>query len=363
MYLGIEIGGTKLQLGIGAGDGSALVAFERAGVDRTRGAGEILRNIERIALRLIAEHPVKAAGCGFGGPVDPARGRIVKSHHVEGWNDFPLAKWCGDTLGLPLALGNDADVAGLAEACFGAARGATPVLYVTVGTGIGGGLIVDRAIYRGHGTGAIELGHLRPGLLAAEPTETVESLAAGWAIAAAAQDRLTLPAAHHIDALKAGLRGRTPENVRQRLIEVEDEAAPHERDLLERADGRMERLSAKMVAEAAAGGNQIARDIFRHAVQALGWAIAQTVTLTAPEVVVIGGGVSLAGEELFFAPLRQEAARYVFPPLADSFRIVPAQLGEEVVIHGALALAASAAPAVTAPASPAPRGPRPAGSR
>ena len=78
-----------------------------------------------------------------------------------------------------------------------------------------------------------------------------------------------------------------------------------------------------------------------HACQVLGWAIAEAITLLSPDVVVIGGGVSLIGESLLFAPLRTEVERYVFPPLLRSYEILPAQLGQEVVVHGALALAAS----------------------
>jgi glucokinase len=81
--------------------------------------------------------------------------------------------------------------------------------------------------------------------------------------------------------------------------------------------------------------------VLDHACQALGWGIAQVVTLFEPEVVVIGGGVSLICESFFFGPVRAEAARYVFPPLAGSYKIVPAALGELTVVHGAIALAAS----------------------
>ena len=94
------------------------------------------------------------------------------------------------------------------------------------------------------------------------------------------------------------------------------------------------------MAQAARDGNEIAREVLAHACQALGWAIAQAVTLTAPDVVVVGGGVSLMDESLFLTPLRQEVARYVFPPLADTYEILPARLGEAVVVHGALAVAA-----------------------
>ena len=93
------------------------------------------------------------------------------------------------------------------------------------------------------------------------------------------------------------------------------------------------------MAEAAKAGNKAALAIFRRATQTYGWAIAQMITLLSPQVVVIGGGVPLAGEALFFAPLRKEVERYVFPPLRGTYRIAPAELGEEVVVHGALALA------------------------
>ena len=113
-------------------------------------------------------------------------------------------------------------------------------------------------------------------------------------------------------------------------------------NLLSRCKGQIEQLSGRMVVDAAAAGNAAARGILSRAVATLGWAVAQMITLVAPQVVVIGGGVPLAGEAMFFAPLRREVARYVFPPLAKYYAIVPAALGEEVVVHGALAVARSA---------------------
>jgi glucokinase len=100
-------------------------------------------------------------------------------------------------------------------------------------------------------------------------------------------------------------------------------------------------LNAKAVADLAASGNSIAQSAIHQATCVLGWAIAQVITLTAADVVVIGGGVSLIGQERFFQPLNREVARYVFPPLANSYSILPAALGEEVVVHGAVALAAT----------------------
>jgi len=96
-----------------------------------------------------------------------------------------------------------------------------------------------------------------------------------------------------------------------------------------------------MIGHAAAEGNEVAREVIDHSIQALGWAIAQVVTLVAPDVVVVGGGVSLMGEQLFYALLKRQVSRYVFPPLADSFEIRPPAFGELVVVHGALAYAAT----------------------
>jgi glucokinase len=102
----------------------------------------------------------------------------------------------------------------------------------------------------------------------------------------------------------------------------------------------LENVTARLVGQAAADGNQLAVEVLNRSCQVLGWAVAQMITLLAPEIVVVGGGVSLLGEELFFVPLRNAVRRYVFPPLAGSYEIVPAALGEWVVVHGAIALAA-----------------------
>jgi len=330
MLLGIEIGGTKLQLGVGPGDGK-LVALERFDVDTRRGAQGILDTIETAGRALVARHGVRAIGIGFGGPIDARAGKVVKSHHVSGWDGVPLVDWCRQTFSLPAALENDCDAASLAEAKFGAGQGSGVVFYVTVGTGIGGGLVVDGQIYRGSGWGAAEIGHLRPGLLADHPEMNVESLASGWGIAAVAQARLS----NHNERNVVRLRPTASKSARS------DDAADTEfaADLLDRAGGDPEQLTAQIVAQAAAAGNEIARQVLAEASQSLGWAIAQAITLTSPHVVVVGGGVSLAGESLFLAPLRLAVDRYVFPPLTGKFRILPAALGEEVVVHGALAAA------------------------
>ena len=246
MYLGIEIGGTKLQLAVGPGDGSPLIEFQRAEIRVEDGAGGILRQIEIIGRELIDRHQPRAIGIGFGGPVDAEAGRTITSHQVEGWTDFALVDWCRETFGLPAALSNDADAAGLAEALFGAGRGHRVVFYITVGSGIGGALVVDGRVYSGgHGI-ASEIGHLRPGLDAGDPHATVESFASGFGIAAAGRAWL----------------GRREQSA----------TIPSAADLLARCGGRIEQLSGRMVIEAAAAGNVAAQQIFARALQTLGWA-------------------------------------------------------------------------------------------
>jgi glucokinase len=340
MLLGIEIGGTKLQLGVASGDGPPLVELVRLDVDPDRGAEEIRDEIARAAGPLIERHEIEAVGIGFGGPVDVESGRTITSHQVEGWNDFPLGDWCRQTFNLPAVVSNDSDSAGLAEARFGAGKGHRVVFYTNVGSGIGGSLVIDGQLYRG-GSGVVaELGHLRPGLHADRPDQTLESIASGFGITAAVQARLTGTVSHLLESHLDDGGPPEPDMVRQRLIEREDAEERDVGDLLERCDGQVDRLTTKLIAEAALAGNQLARNALDHACQAFGWGIAQMATLVAPNVVVVGGGVSLVGDELLFIPLRTHVRRYVFPPLDGTFDVVPSQLGEEVVVHGVLALAA-----------------------
>ncbi len=315
MFLGIEIGGTKLQLGVGAGDGSELAGMERRDVDPERGAAGILEQIQEAGRPLIEGHDVERIGFGFGGPVDAAAGRVITSHQIAGWDDVPLVDWCRQTFGLPAVLGNDCNAASLAEARFGAGRGRRVVFFVTVGTGIGGGLVIDGILQGADRPAVAEIGHMRSGLYADRPHQTVESVASGWGIAAGARKRM---------------KRRKNSRFRQQDIS----------DLLERSGSNLDQLTTQMIARAASDGNELAFEVLYEACLTLGWAVAQVVTLLAPEVIVIGGGVSLIGEELFFHPLREAVRRYVFPPLEDSYEILPAELGELVVVHGALALAA-----------------------
>ena len=296
MLLGIEIGGTKLQLGVGTGEGN-LAGLWRGAVDPARGADGIRAQIERAVPELLAQaqldrDELRGVGVGFGGPVDDVRRAVIKSHQIAGWDGFPLADWIGACLGLPAVLGNDADVAGLAEATFGAGRGRSPVFYITIGSGIGGGLVLDGRIHRGAGRGAAEIGHLR--VHHRGEFVTLESVASGWGI-----------------EQQAAKRGFVCEG----------------------------KPTVPRIAAAAALGDTTARRVIDEALDALAEAICHVVALVCPARIVLGGGVSLLGEAAFLQPLRAKVAARVFAPFADCYDIAPASLGEAVVVHGALALA------------------------
>ncbi len=324
MYLGIEIGGTKLQLGIGDGLTPGFVAFERLDIDPSKGADGILTQIRQAGNRLLAEHSVAGIGVGFGGPIDAAAGVVTESHQIDGWKGIPLGRWCEEQFSVPTTLGNDCDCATLAEARYGAGRGVPTVFFLTVGTGVGGGFAINETVFGSHRPAIAEIGQMRPGLLADRPDATVESLASGWGIADTMRSRLQQEQSVH-DRLMS-----------RAAVEV---TANDRRDLLERCSSDLSLLTTKMIGQAARDGNRLAIDVLRESCGALGWAIAQVITLLAPHVVVIGGGVSLLGTSLFLEPVCEAVDRYVFPVLRRSCEVVPAELGEDVVVHGAIALA------------------------
>jgi glucokinase len=325
MFLGIEIGGTKLQLGIGPGDGS-IRALERVKADAAAGADRIRQQIRESVPRLLTRagverSDVRGVAIGFGGPVDTQRGIVTKSHQVEGWSEFPLAEWSQRELGWPTVIHNDADTAGLAEACFGAGRGLSPIFYVTIGSGIGGGLIIDQKIYRGFGAGASEIGHLQffdDGLMYGT---TLESVCSGWSIGQRLRPRVQRELDGHGDG-----------------ISLHDA-----RHLLRLADNNLQGVTTEVIAQAAREGNKMAIEHLRQWIDALAWGISQMITLLAPRRVVIGGGVSLIGNDLLFDPLRLAVERIGFKPFVGQYDIVPAALGEPVVVQGALRLARDAA--------------------
>jgi glucokinase len=317
VYLGIEIGGTKLQLGVGADDGK-LAALWRASVDVAAGPEGIRRQItagvpELLERANLDRSRLRGVGIGFGGPVDDSTRTIIKSHQIDGWDGFPLADWIADITGLPAALGNDADVAGLAEALHGAGKGLSPIFFITVGSGIGGGFIIDGEIYRGVGRGAAEIGHLwTRGPWGEFDMLPLEEVSSGWAIQ------------RHVQGM---------------LHREESKSGPLDSPLFQDGNHSIGGITTKDIACAAAEQDSIALDSLARSWDYLSEGICNVIALLCPRRIVIGGGVSLMGEELFFDPLRTLVADRVFRPFAGLTDIVPAALGEEVVVHGAIALA------------------------
>ena len=304
-YLGIEIGGTKLQSAIVDAAGNVLLARTDA-VAAAEGAETLRRTLGGQLDALLAATPpgtaVEAAGIGFGGPVDRQRGVVAASFHVDGWQEFPLAEWLSRRLGgLPVSLENDANAAALAEACVGAGRGASPVLYSNAGSGIGGGLVIDGRLYHGRPPGEMEIGHLAIG----PDGGILEDLASGWSI-------------------DAKVRGRV--------------AADPDGPLARVAAGRP--ADARHLAGAIAAGDEAARSILDEAARSYAWGLSHAVHLLNPEVIVLGGGVAMIGEAW-----REGVARHLDSFLMKTMRPGPpvrlAALGQSVVPVGAALVGAA----------------------
>lgn len=297
--LGIEIGGTKLQ--IVAGDASGRILDRRRfQVDRAAGAEGIRRSIAGCVPGLCSTWKPAAIGVGFGGPVDRAAGAVACSHQVEGWSGFPFSSWVQELSGVPAVLDNDANVATLAEALLGAGRGENPVFYVTLGSGVGGGLVVDRRIYHGSTPGESEIGHLRldrSGII-------VEQRCSGWAV-----DRRIREAV-----------ARDPESL-----------------LAQRTRG-MTSGEARELAAAVAQGDALAVRILEETAADLAFALSHVTHLFHPGVIVLGGGLSLVGEPLRAAVERALPA-FVMEVFHPGPRITLASLQEDAVPVGALLLA------------------------
>jgi len=299
-FLAIEIGGTKLQVCAGTADG-AIVARARFAVDRAGGGEGIRAQIIGALPDLIAKWSPRAIGVGYGGPVDWKTGRIKCSHHIAGWDNFPLGDWLREGTSLPVFVENDANVAALGEAVHGAGRDANPVLWVNSGSGVGGGLVVDGHIYHGAVPGEIEIGHIR---LERDGT-IVEDRCSGWAVDRAVRD-----------AVK-----EDPQSV---LAQLAAKSEP----------------GARILAPAIAAGCPFADRILTGAMDELAFALSHAVQLLHPEMIVVGGGLGLIGEPLR-ARLAAALPRWVMDAFAPGPRIELAALGEDAVPVGALALCLS----------------------
>jgi len=297
--LGIEIGGTKLQLVRGDAAGR-IHAHRRLTVVPAHGAEGIQRQIEQTIPALTAGHKIAAVGVGFGGPVDWRTGKINRSHQLAGWSGFALADWLRALTGAEVFVDNDANVAALGEALCGAGVGLNPVGYVTLGSGVGGGLVTEGRIYHAATPGEAEIGHLR---LDRSGT-TVESRCAGWAVDARIRD----------------LNRKEPAGRLARLAGNE-------------AHGEARHLAAALGQGDAAAGR-----ILRDVAEDLALGLSHVTHLFHPQVIILGGGLSGVGE-----PLRAAVAAALAGFTMQAFQPGPeirlTALGEEVVPVGALRLA------------------------
>ncbi len=309
VLLALDFGGTKLSAAIAGIGERNWRASARVHSPPNKNARYDFDTMLALARRLLASRVPKAVGVSFGGPVDAARGRVILSHHVPGWEDTPLRDQLQNAFGAPVSIDNDANVAALGEYTFGAGQGCASLLYVTVSTGVGGGWVFDGKIFHGADGMAGEIGHIivdpQGPLCVCGRRGCVEAMACGPAIARNARERLMAnPSAGEI------LRGLIGNN--------------------------LDALTAEVVSRAADGGDELARQVIDEAARALGFGIGTAITLMNPERVIVGGGVSKSGEK-YFTELRAAARTNTLPQMrVDS---VPAALGDDAPLWGAMALA------------------------
>jgi glucokinase len=300
MLIGIEIGGTKLQLVSGEKTGAILRRLKLQ-VDKARGAEGIREQIAAALPNLLAGSSDGSIGIGFGGPVNWQQGTICRSHQIEGWSEFDLGGWLQQLTGLKVRVDNDANVAALGEAHNGAGRARNPVFYMTLGSGVGGGLVVDGKIYHGAAPGEAEIGHVR---LDRQGT-IVESRCSGWAVDARIRDfKTTRPSS-----------------------------------LLCKLPGFGQGGEAKHLSEALKQNDSAAVGLLDEIAQDLAFGLSHVVHLFHPEVIVLGGGLSGIGEPLRVA-IERSLPAFVMGAFAPGPAVVLAALGEDAVPCGALLLAA-----------------------
>jgi glucokinase len=307
--IGVDMGGTKLLAG--AVDGELGVHHR---VQRTvLGLGQVtlLDTVQDAVQEVRAGAGAEVAAVGFGIPslIDRRTGESVVSVHLE-LGHVPFGDVMAERLGIPVFVDNDSNLAALAEHRAGVAAGASEVVVVTVGTGIGGGLIMGGELYRGSLGAAGELGHV---VIEADGPRChgncpnrgcVEALASGTALAREAR-RI----AHELPDSGLGLA---------------------------QAEGR--ELAGPLVTELAHDGDEAALEVLRLIGSRLGVALANYVNIFNPEMIVIGGGVIAAGE-LLLAPAREQVAQRALPPSRDAVRIVAARFGVEAGMIGAAVMA------------------------
>jgi glucokinase len=308
--VGIDIGGTNVVAGAVAEDGSELLGLVSEPTFAEQGADAVLERILKLARSSIAAvrgKTVAGVGIGAPGPLDTARGVVLLTPNL-GWTNFPLRDRVTNGLNLPATLDNDANCAIFGEWWRGAARGAEHVVGLTIGTGIGGGIVLGGEIYHGASDIAGEIGHMTIDSTGRRCKcgnyGCLEAYASGPAIAARA-----------VEGIEAGAETTLPEYVK----------------------GDLRQITAQVVYEAAHDGDDYALEVVKDTARFLGAGVANIINIFNPQLVVICGGVTLAGDRLF-VPLRAEVKRRAFKPAVDVCRIVPGELAGTAGVYGAAAV-------------------------
>jgi glucokinase len=305
--IGIDLGGTKMLVGVV--DSRREVVYRAAAPSLGLSQEELLETLERqLRLAREARPAVVAAGLGIPCTIDWERGVAIIAVNLE-LADVPIRDLMTERLGLPVSIDNDANVAVLAEHLYGAARGARNAAMLTIGTGIGGGLIIDGRVYRGSTGAAAELGHVvieadGPPCQGNCPNRgCVESLASGTAIAR--------------EGRAAG--ERTPDSALAKAL----------------AAGR--ELDGAQVTDAALAGDETARQVLALIGRRIGVALSSFANIFEPDLIVIGGGAIRAGD-LLVQPAREELGARALPPM-NRTRVAAAELGPDAGMIGAATLA------------------------
>ena len=309
--VGIDLGGTNIAVGCVSEDGTKVRGLvsepTRSDLGPDGVVHRMMETAERSMKLLQAEEKgaqVVGVGIGAPGPLDFHRGVVLLAPNL-GWTDMPLRDRIAKGLQRPAALDNDANCAALGEWWQGAAQGTSHALAVTIGTGIGGGVILNGKIYHGASDCAGELGHTTIDMdgrrCACGNYGCLEAYASGPAIALRAAE-----------ALSSG----------------------YESSLRARVGGDLMQITAQTVYDAANEGDELALEVVRDTASYLGAGIANFLNIFNPEVVVVCGGVTAAGERLF-GPMQREVARRAFKPAVAACRIVPGALPGSAGVIGA----------------------------
>jgi glucokinase len=308
IYIGVDLGGTAIKVGICSEEGKLLQTYEGP-TEADKGAETLIDNIERYVRHIVEQsqfdwEQVKGIGAGVAGFTNVREGIILLAPNV-GLRDFHIRKILEDRLGKPIMIDNDANVAALGEAWGGAGAGIDNCVCYTLGTGVGGGIIINGKIYQGFSGLAGELGHI-------SVVPDLEAIQCGCGKMGCLE---TVSSATGI--IRMG----------------KDAVARGERTSL----SLVEQITAKDVFDAAKAGDEVSIRIVNRAAYYIGKSLAAVALVLNPELVIIGGGVSKAGD-ILFDEIRSVFAELTPEPTQAGLRIVPAVLGNDAGIVGAAGL-------------------------